>query len=54
MFNRLPGLARFLLALTAINLAVFTAFRGIFWAAFHEALASASSADLRKALYLGL
>src|SRR6266853_2284206 len=54
MFNRLPGLARFLLALTAINLAVFAAFRGIFWAAFHEALASASSADLRKALYLGL
>ena len=54
MFIRLPALARFLFALTAINLAVFTAFRGIFWAVFHEALASASRADLLKALYLGL
>src|SRR6266571_4772347 len=53
MSNRLPGLARFLLALTAINLVVFAAFRGIFWAAFHEALANASWADLLKALYLG-
>ena len=53
MFNRLPGLARLLLALTAINLVVFAAFRGIFWAAFHEALANASWADLLKALYLG-
>ncbi len=53
MFNRLPGLARFILALTAINLAVFAAFRGAFWAVFHEALASASWADLLKALTLG-
>src|SRR6266702_7180564 len=53
MSNRLPGLARFLLALTAINLVVFAAFRGIFWAAFREALARASWADLLKALYLG-
>ena len=53
MFKRLPGLARFILALTAIDLAVFAVFRGAFWAAFHEALASASRADLLKALYLG-
>ena len=53
MFNRLPGLTRFILALTAINLVVFAAFRGIFWAVFHEALASAAWADLLKALYLG-
>ena len=53
MFNRLPGLARFLLALTAINFVVFAAFRAAFWAAFHEALANASRADLLKALYLG-
>ena len=54
MFNRLPGLARFILALTAINVVVFAAFRGFFWAAFHETLANASWADLLKALYLGL
>ena len=53
MFNRLPGLARFILALTAINLVGFAAFRVVFWAAFQEALASASWADLLKALYLG-
>ena len=53
MFNRLPGLARFILALTAIDLVVFAGFRGVFWAAFHEALANASWADLLKALYLG-
>ena len=53
MFKRLPGLARFILALTAIDLFVFAAFRGAFWAAFHEALANASRADLLKALYLG-
>src|SRR5258706_7777003 len=53
MFNRLPALARFLLALVAIDLVVFAAFRGAFWAAFHEALANASSGDLLKALYLG-
>ena len=53
MFNRLPGLARFILALTAINLVVFAAFRGVFWAAFREALANAPWADLLKALYLG-
>ena len=53
MFKRLPGLARFILALTAIDLVVFAVFRGAFWAAFHEALASASRADLLKALYLG-
>src|SRR5258707_15413969 len=53
MFNRLPALARFLLALIAIDLVVFAAFRGAFWAAFHEALANAPSGDLLKALYLG-
>src|SRR6266581_1289115 len=53
MSNRLPGLARFILALTAINLVVFAALRVVFWAAFQEALANASWADLLKALYLG-
>jgi len=53
VFNRLPGLARFILALTAVNLVVFTVFRAVFWAAFHETLASAAWADLLKALYLG-
>jgi len=53
VFNRLPGLARFILALTAINLVVFAALRVVFWAAFQEALANASWADLLKALYLG-
>jgi len=53
MFKRLPGLARFILALSAIDLVVFALFRGAFWAAFHEALANASRADLLKALYLG-
>jgi len=53
MFKRLPGLARFILALTAIDLVVFAVFRGAFWAAFHEALANASRADLLRALYLG-
>jgi len=53
MFNRLPPLARFLLALVAINLVVFAAFRVAFWVAFRETLAGASSADLLKAFYLG-
>ncbi|HMH18877.1 MAG TPA: sulfatase-like hydrolase/transferase [Burkholderiales bacterium] len=53
MFNRLPALARFLLALAAINFAVFAGFRIAFWVAFHETLAGASSADLIKAFYLG-
>src|SRR5258708_8254174 len=53
MFNRLPALARFLLALIAIDLVVFAAFRGAFWAASHEALATGTGADLLKALYLG-
>jgi phosphoglycerol transferase MdoB-like AlkP superfamily enzyme len=53
MLNRLPALVRFLFALIAIDLVVFTAFRGAFWAAFHQALANASWADLLKALYLG-
>ena len=53
MFNRLPALARLLLALVAINLVVFGAFRGAFWAVFHETLGGASGEDLAKALYLG-
>jgi phosphoglycerol transferase MdoB-like AlkP superfamily enzyme len=53
MLRRLPALARLLLALTAINVAVFAALRVVFWAAFHEASASASWADILKALYLG-
>jgi len=53
MLSRLPALVRFLLALTAINVAVFAAFRVVFWAAFHEDSASASWTDILKALYLG-
>jgi len=53
MFNRLPALARFLLALLAIELLVFGAFRLVFFVAFRETLAGASAADLAKAVYLG-
>jgi len=53
MLNRLPALARFLFALTAINFAVFAGLRILFWAVFHEATANASWADVLKALYLG-
>jgi phosphoglycerol transferase MdoB-like AlkP superfamily enzyme len=53
MFNRLPPLARFLLALTAINVALFAALRLLFWAVFHEATATAPWAEVLKALYLG-
>jgi phosphoglycerol transferase MdoB-like AlkP superfamily enzyme len=53
MFNRLPALARFLLALVAINLVVFEVFRLAFWIAFRETLAGASAGDLAKAVYLG-
>ena len=53
MLNRLPALARFLLALVAINFAVFAGLRLIFWASFHEATAGAAWADVLKALYLG-
>ena len=53
MLGRLPALVRLLLAVTAINVAVFAALRIVFWAAFHEASAGASWADVLKALYLG-
>lgn len=53
MLNRLPALARLLLALTAINFAVFAGLRILFWAAFHEASAGAAWADVLRALYLG-
>jgi phosphoglycerol transferase MdoB-like AlkP superfamily enzyme len=53
MLNRLPALARFLLALTAINFAVFATLRIIFWVSFHEVSAGAAWADVLKALYLG-
>lgn len=53
MFGRLPAPARFLLALTAINVAVFTALRLVFWSVFHENSAAASWADILWALYLG-
>ena len=53
MLKRLPALARFLLALVAIDLIVFAAFRVAFWAAFRETLAGASWDDLAKAFYLG-
>jgi len=52
--RRLPGLVRFLLALAAINFAVFAVFRLAFWAVFRETLASAPWSDLIQALYLGL
>jgi len=53
MLGRLPALVRLLLAVTAINVAVFAAFRVVFWAAFREDSAGASWADILKALYLG-
>ena len=53
MLKRLPALARFLLALVAIELLVFEAFRVAFWVAFRETLAGASAGDLAKAFYLG-
>jgi len=53
MLNRLPALARFLLALVAINLLVFEAFRAVFWVAFRDTLAGAPGGDLAKAVYLG-
>jgi len=52
--DRLPGLARFLFAVVAVNFAVFAAFRLVFGAVFRETLASASGPDLLQALYLGL
>ncbi|HTQ75862.1 MAG TPA: LTA synthase family protein [Burkholderiales bacterium] len=53
MLNRFPALARFLLALVAINFLVFEAFRAAFWVAFRETLAGTSGGDLAKAVYLG-
>jgi len=53
MLNRLPALARFLLALVAIDLAMLVAFRVVFWVAFRETLAGASWEDLARAFYLG-
>ncbi|MGH8642278.1 MAG: LTA synthase family protein [Burkholderiales bacterium] len=53
-FARLPALARFLLVLTAVNVAMYAALRGCFWAVFYEASADASWADVATALYLGL
>jgi phosphoglycerol transferase MdoB-like AlkP superfamily enzyme len=50
---RLPALARFLVALTAINCAAYAALRLCFWAAFHQATAGAAWGDVLKALYLG-
>src|SRR5215467_9548997 len=54
MLNRLPPLVRLILALTAINWVVFAAFRGGFWAVFHDTLAAASWSDLLNALSIGL
>lgn len=51
---RLPALARFLLAVVVVNVAVYAAFRLSFWTAFHEASADASWSDVLTALYLGL
>src|SRR5215831_15460976 len=54
MLNRLPAPLRLLLALTAINWAVFTVLRGIFWGVFHETLSAAPWPDLLRALSIGL
>src|SRR5262245_51334467 len=53
MLNRLPGLVRLVLVVTAINAAVFAIFRIAFWAAFHETFAGAPWSDLLKALSIG-
>src|SRR5262249_24270910 len=54
MLKRLPALLRLVLALTAINWAVFAVLRGAFWAVFHDTLAAASWSDLLNALSIGL
>ena len=54
MLKRLPVLLRLVLALAALNLAVFALFRGAFWLVFRETLAGASVSDLLKALSVGL
>src|SRR5262245_66414526 len=54
MLKRLPPLVRLVVALTAIDFAVFAILRMVFWAAFHETLANASWADLGKAVSIGL
>src|SRR5215470_15268083 len=54
MLNRLPAPLRLVLALTAINWAVFAVLRGIFWGVFHETLTGAPSPDLLRALSIGL
>src|SRR5215813_14080282 len=54
MLNRLPAPLRLVLALTAINWAVFAVLRGAFWAVFHDTLAAASWSDLLNALSIGL
>jgi phosphoglycerol transferase MdoB-like AlkP superfamily enzyme len=54
MFNRLPALPRFVLALVAIQFAAFAILRGVFWAAFRDTLAGTSAADLLHALSIGL
>jgi phosphoglycerol transferase MdoB-like AlkP superfamily enzyme len=54
MLKRLPALLRLLLALTAINWAVFVVLRGAFWGVFDETLTGATSSDLWRALSIGL
>jgi phosphoglycerol transferase MdoB-like AlkP superfamily enzyme len=54
MLNRVPAPLRLLLALTAINWAVFAVLRGIFWGVFHETLSGAPWPDLLRALSIGL
>lgn len=51
---RLPALVRFLLALVAVNVAVYATFRLCFWATYREASADAAWTDVLTALYLGL
>jgi phosphoglycerol transferase MdoB-like AlkP superfamily enzyme len=51
---RLPTFARFLLAVVAVNVAIYAALRLGFWASYREASAGARWRDVAEALYLGL
>jgi len=53
VYRRLPGMMRFVLAATALNLLVFGALRVAFWYAFRSQAAHASGEDVLYALYVG-
>jgi phosphoglycerol transferase MdoB-like AlkP superfamily enzyme len=50
----LPPTVRFLLWTVGLNLAVFTAFRIVFWLAFRSGAPDAAAGELARAFYLGL